>query len=77
MIPPLEQAHMQDSSQNVPTTSAPKGWKAYRKILKEEGVKGLVQKAGWKVAVLVFLFFLVKGLAWLAVPYLIAKGLLR
>jgi len=53
-----------------------KGIKAYRKILREEGFKGLVRKAGWKVAVLVFLFFLIKGLAWLIVPYLIAKGLI-
>ncbi len=53
-----------------------RGFKAYKKVLKEEGFKGLVQKAGWKVALGLFMFFLVKGLLWLIVPYLIAKGLI-
>lgn len=41
--------------------------KKYRKILKERGWKGLVEEAGWKIAVLIFLFFFLKGLVWLAV----------
>jgi hypothetical protein len=43
--------------------------KRYRKIVKEEGWKGLIQKEGWKVGVLVFLFFLIKGLVWLVIFY--------
>jgi len=48
--------------------------KKYRIILKEEGWKGLWQKAGWKVALLLFMFFLIKGLLWLIIPYLIYKS---
>lgn len=43
--------------------------KRYRKILKEEGWKSLIKQEGWKVGVLLFCFFLVKGLIWLAVFY--------
>jgi hypothetical protein len=45
----------------------------YRSILKEEGWKGLVKKEGWKVAVVLFLFFLIKGLLWLALGYFVFK----
>lgn len=41
----------------------------YRTVLKEEGWKGLVVKLGPKAAVLLFLFFLGKGLVWLFVFY--------
>jgi hypothetical protein len=44
-------------------------FKRYRQTLKEEGWKGLIRKEGWKVGVLLFLFFLVKGLIWLAIFY--------
>ena len=43
--------------------------KRYRAVLKEEGWRGLIKKEGWKVGVLLFTFFLVKGLVWLAVFY--------
>lgn len=43
--------------------------KRYRKILKEKGWKGLIKEEGWKVGVLLFLFFLIKGLVWLAIFY--------
>jgi hypothetical protein len=54
--------------------------KVYRKILKEEGVKGFIEKVGWKVAVLLFMFFLIKGLVWLFIFYggvELIKALLR
>lgn len=41
----------------------------YRTVLKEEGWKGLVVKLGPKAAVLLFLFFLGKGLVWLFIFY--------
>lgn len=43
--------------------------KKYRNLLKEKGWKGVWKEAGWKVAALLFLFFLVKGLIWLAIFY--------
>ncbi|GCD78187.1 hypothetical protein JCM31826_16690 [Thermaurantimonas aggregans] len=43
--------------------------KKYQLILREKGWKGLIAEAGWKVAILLFMFFLIKGLAWLAVIY--------
>ncbi len=43
--------------------------KRYKAIYKEAGFKGLIEKEGWKVGLLLFSFFLVKGLLWLAVFY--------
>jgi hypothetical protein len=41
----------------------------YRATLKREGWAGLVRQAGWPVAIGLFSFFLLKGLAWLALAY--------
>lgn len=41
----------------------------YRTILKEEGWKGLASKLGSKAAILLFLFFLGKGIVWLFIFY--------
>ena len=41
----------------------------YREILKRDGWSGLVRQAGWPVAIGLFSFFLLKGLAWLALAY--------
>ncbi|MDR9375185.1 MAG: hypothetical protein RI842_08530 [Schleiferiaceae bacterium] len=46
-----------------------KTWKRYQQIRKEKGWKGLVKEVGWQAAALLFLFFLLKGLVWLAVFY--------
>lgn len=46
-----------------------KAFGKYRAILKEEGWKGLIKAVGWKAALLLFLFFLLKGLVWLAIFY--------
>ena len=50
-------------------------WKEYKNILKERGLQALVREKGWVVGLVLFLFFLIKGLLWLLIPYLIAKGL--
>jgi hypothetical protein len=41
----------------------------YREILKRDGWAGLIRQAGWPVAIGLFSFFLLKGLAWLALAY--------
>lgn len=46
-----------------------KWFKEYRLILKRDGWAGLVRQAGWPVAIGLFSFFLIKGLAWLALAY--------
>lgn len=43
--------------------------KYYRQVLKEKGVKGFTEEFGWKIAILVFMFFLLKGLVWLFIFY--------
>jgi len=43
--------------------------KLYRSILREEGWTGLTKKAGRPVAIGLFLFFLLKGIAWLVLAY--------
>ena len=45
------------------------------KIYKEKGFKTLIKEKGWVVGFVIFMFFLIKGLLWLIIPYLIAKGL--
>jgi|TARA_Y100000994_G_scaffold249428_1_gene261032 hypothetical protein len=51
-------------------------FKEYISIYKKRGFKALIQEKGWVVALILFLFFLIKGLLWLLIPYLIGKGLL-
>ena len=53
----------------------PKWIKKYIEIYKERGFKALIKEKGWVVGVVLFLFFLIKGLLWLLIPYLVAKGL--
>tara|TARA_Y100000994_G_C15636093_1_gene419173 strand:+ start:913 stop:1068 length:156 start_codon:yes stop_codon:yes gene_type:complete len=49
--------------------------KSYIQIYKERGFKALIKEKGWVVGVVLFLFFLIKGLLWLLIPYLVAKGI--
>ena len=49
--------------------------KKYREILKDKGFKGVIKEGGWKISILVFMFFLIKGLLWLLIPYFLAKGI--
>tara|TARA_B100000427_G_scaffold310042_1_gene299552 strand:- start:39 stop:224 length:186 start_codon:yes stop_codon:yes gene_type:complete len=50
--------------------------KEYKDIYKERGFKTLIKEKGWVVALILFLFFLTKGLLWLLIPYLLTKGFL-
>ena len=44
------------------------GWNTkYKAIYKERGIKGLMKEGGRKLVIVLFLFFLIKGLIWLAV----------
>ena len=46
----------------------------YISIFKKEGIKGVIQQGGWRILVVLFFFFLIKGLLWLLIPYLFFKG---
>ena len=48
----------------------------YTKIYKEDGFKGVFKEGGWRVVGLVTLFFLMKGVLFYIVPYLIVKGII-
>ena len=50
-------------------------FKEYIEIFKSKGIKGLIKEKGWVIAVILFFFFLGKGLLWLLISYLVAKGL--
>jgi len=50
--------------------------KEWKQIYSEGGLKLLISKKGWLVALALFMFFLTKGLMWIIIPYLLAKGLL-
>lgn len=43
--------------------------RAYKLILRKEGWAGLSKKAGRPVAIGLFMFFLLKGIAWLVLAY--------
>ena len=52
--------------------------KEYRKVLKEKGFKGFIKIYGWKVVVIVFLYYLIRdSILYILIPYLFAKGLLN
>ena len=48
----------------------------YTKIYKEDGFKGVLKEGGWRVVGIFFLFFLIKGMLWLIIPYLTVKGII-
>jgi len=50
-------------------------FREWLRIYKEDGFKILIEKKGWSIAGVLFLFFLTKGLLWLLIPYLLTKGL--
>jgi len=55
----------------------PKWIKKYITIYKDYGFKGLIKKTPIWVLVLLFLFFLLKGIFfYVLIPYFITKGLL-
>ncbi len=49
----------------------------YTKLYREEGWRAVVKKGGWKLIIIVVLFYLVRdGILYLLVPYLIARGIM-
>lgn len=46
----------------------------FKQTMKEKGFKAAVKQAGWPTVIVTFLFFTIKGLLYLLIPYLIAKG---
>lgn len=51
-------------------------FKKYIKIARKDGFRAVIKEVGWKVGILIFLFFLIKGLMWLLLPYLFATEFL-
>ena len=48
-----------------------------RADLKEKGLKKLVMDMGWKVALGIFLYYLIRdSILYILIPYLIARGML-
>lgn len=47
----------------------------YLDIFREKGFKEGVKAVGWPTAIGLFLFFFIKGMMYIIIPYLIAKGL--
>lgn len=52
-------------------------FESWRKIYKNGGFKALIAEKGWVVGLVIFMFFLTKGLLWLLIPFLIAKGFFK
>lgn len=52
----------------------PKWVQNYLDIYQEKGLKVLLKEKGWRLFFLVSIIYLIKGLLWLAIPYLITKG---
>ena len=51
--------------------------KGYIKIYKEKGLKAAIKAAGWKVFVLIFMYYLIRDVTlYILIPYLIAKGVI-
>lgn len=46
----------------------------YISIFKKQGFKGVLKHGGWKIVIGIFLFFLLKGITWILIPYFIFKG---
>ncbi len=44
-------------------------YKKYRLLYQKEGLRGFIKKAGWPVTIGLFIFFLVKGLIYIAIFY--------
>ena len=57
-------------------TLTPKFLKKYVLVFREKGLKEGVRTLGWPTAIGLFMFFLIKGLLYLIIPYFIAKGFL-
>ena len=62
----------------VGVNSLIKKLKEYRQVIKKNGLKGFIKIYGWKVVVVVFLYYLVRdSILYILIPYLFAKDLLN
>ncbi|GIV33194.1 MAG: hypothetical protein KatS3mg031_0729 [Chitinophagales bacterium] len=54
----------------------PKWVQRYKEIYRQEGIKGLIKKGGWRLLVILFLYYLIRdSILYILIPYLVAKGL--
>ena len=55
----------------------PKKIRELRQVLRDQGMKGLVRRLGWKALLAIIVFYLIRDtILYLIIPYLIAKGVL-
>ncbi|MCF8237008.1 MAG: hypothetical protein K9I85_02530 [Saprospiraceae bacterium] len=55
----------------------PKWIRKYLIIYKEQGFKAMLKAAGWKIVLVIFMYYLIRdSILYLLIPYLIAKGFL-
>jgi len=56
----------------------PKFIQEWRAILKEKGVKGFVKEKGWKIVVLLFLYYLIRDtILYIIIPYLVINNIIE
>jgi len=56
----------------------PKIIREWTAIWREVGFKGLVREKGWKILIVMFIFYLIRdSFLYILIPYLIARGLLN
>ncbi|MCA9730594.1 hypothetical protein KC799_00595 [candidate division KSB1 bacterium] len=61
---------------NIKTFLIPKKIQEQRDLLKEKGLKEFIKSIGWKVALAIILFYLIRdSFLYLLLPYLVAKGI--
>lgn len=49
----------------------------YKQEIREQGMKNFLKKVGWKVILIVVIFYLIRdSILYLLIPYLIAKGVI-
>lgn len=56
-------------------TLTPKFIKKYLIVFREKGFKEGVKAVGWPTAIGLFMFFFIKGMMYIIIPYLIGKGI--
>tara|TARA_B100001250_G_C19104099_1_gene488161 strand:+ start:120 stop:314 length:195 start_codon:yes stop_codon:yes gene_type:complete len=47
----------------------------YIAVFKEDGLKGVLRKGGWKILFYFFMFYLIRdSILYILIPYLVVKG---
>jgi hypothetical protein len=55
----------------------PKIIREWTAIWREAGFKGLVREKGWKILIVLFIFYLIRdSFLYILIPYLVARGLM-